>query len=215
MDFEVGSDPPFPHILFQLDEGELEKRLLDSVGHDARVAKAVALTREVHSGSIRDEGTPYIRHPLRVALILHEELGVQDLDLICAAVLHDVLEDSDHVDKDALHRAFGDRVATLVFCLTDEFQHVDLPRAERKSRYLQRVAQEDDLCLFIKLCDRLDNLRSLSLSPHLEKRRAMIQETEQYLMPVFQRRQGPFSPMEPLLRKALMDAKHLLQSTVE
>lgn len=207
MDFELGSDTPFSQILFQLDEVGLEKRLLDSVGHDARVAKAVALTREVHSGSIRDEGTPYLRHPLRVALILHEEFGVQDLDLICAAVLHDVLEDSVYVDRDALHRAFGDTVAILVFCLTDEFQSVDLPRAERKSRYLQRMAQEDDLCLFIKLCDRLDNVRSLSLSPHLEKRRSVIQETEDYLMPVFQHRQGPFSPLEPLLRKALMDAK--------
>jgi len=212
MAFEVVSDLPFPRILFQLDEVNLEKRLLDSVGYDERVAKAVALTSKVHSGSTRDEGTPYLRHPLRVALILHEEFGVQDLDLICAAVLHDVLEDSDHVDKDALHRAFGDRVATLVFCLTDEFQHVGLPRAERKSRYLQRMAKEDDLCLFIKLCDRLDNVRSLSLSPHLEKRRAMIQETEQYLMPVFQHRQGPFSPLEPLLGKALMDAKQSTSS---
>lgn len=103
------------------------------------------------------------------------------------------------------------KVATLVFCLTDEFQNVDLPRSERKARYLQRMAQEDDLCLFIRLCDRLNNLRSLSLSPHLEKRRAMIQETEQYLMPVFQHRQGPFSPLEPFLREALMDAK---QSTL-
>ena len=208
MDFEVGSDTPFPHMLFQLDEVGLEKRLLDSVGHDARIAKAVALTSEVHNGSKRDEGTPYLRHPLRVALILHEELGVQDPDLICAAVLHDVLEDSAHVDRDALHQAFGDTVAALVFCLTDEFQHVDLPRSERKARYLQRMAQEDDLCLFIKLCDRLDNVRSLSLSPHLEKRRSILQETEHYLMPVFQSRQGPFSSLEPLLRKALMDAKH-------
>jgi len=207
MDFEVGPNPQLSHILFQLDEVELEKRLLDSVGHDARVAKAVALTREVHSGSIRDEGTPYLRHPLRVALILHEELGVQDPDLICVAVLHDVLEDSAHVDREALHRAFGGIVSTLVGCLTDEFQHVGLPRSERKARYLQRMATEDDLCLFIKLCDRLDNVRSLSLSPHLEKRRSMIQETEDYLMPVFQHRQGPFSPLEPLLRKALMDAK--------
>lgn len=208
MDFEVGSDTPFPHMLFQLDEVGLEKRLLDSVGHDARIAKAVALTSGVHRGSTRDEGTPYLRHPLRVALILHEELGVQDPDLICAAVLHDVLEDSAHVDREALHQAFGDTVAALVFCLTDEFQHVDLPRSERKARYLQRMAQEDDLCLFIKLCDRLDNVRSLSLSPHLEKRRSMIQETEHYLMPVFQSRQGLFSSLEPLLRKALMDAKH-------
>ena len=207
MDVEVNSDTPFLHILFQLDEVSLEKRLLDAVSHDARVAKAVALTSEVHSGSTRDEGTPYLRHPLRVALILHEEFGVQDPDLICAAVLHDVLEDSTDVDRDALLQAFGDRVATLVFCLTDEFQNVDLPRSERKGRYLKRVAQEDDQCLFIKLCDRLDNVRSLSLSPHLEKRRSMIQETEQYLMPVFQHRQGPFSPLEPLLREALMDAK--------
>ena len=207
MDFEVGSEPSFPYILFQLDEVGLEKRLLDSVGHDARVAKAVALTSEVHKGSKRDEGTPYLRHPLRVALILHEELGVQDPDLICVAVLHDVLEDSAHVDREALRRTFGETVATLVFCLTDEFQNVVLSRSERKSRYLQRMAQEDDLCLFIKLCDRLDNVRSLSLSLHLEKRRAMIQETEHYLMPVFQHRQGPFSPLEPLLRKALMEAK--------
>lgn len=207
MDFEVGRNPQLSHILFQLDEVGLEKRLLDSVDHDARVAKAVKLTSEVHCGSTRDEGTPYLRHPLRVALILHEELGVQNLDLICAAVLHDVLEDSAQVDREALQRAFGNSVATLVFCLTDEFQHVDLPRSERKARYLQRMAKEDDLCLFIKLCDRLDNVRSLSLSPHLEKRRSMIQETEQYLMPVFQHRQEPFSPLEPLLRKALMEAK--------
>ncbi len=61
MAFASESEPPSPNFLFQLDEEGLQKRLLNSVGHDPRIAMAVALTSEVHSGSTRDEGTPYLR----------------------------------------------------------------------------------------------------------------------------------------------------------
>jgi hypothetical protein len=70
-----------------------------------KIATALRLAESVHRGQTRDEGTPYIEHPIAVARILMEEIditesGVSPLDAICAALLHDVLEDSELTAKE-------------------------------------------------------------------------------------------------------------------
>ena len=83
-------------------------------------------------------------------------------DLACAALLHDTLEeDNDRVDEAAIAAQFGPRVAGLVHCLTDGFRSSGFERSERESRYLRRIGREHDDSILVKLCDRLDNLRSL------------------------------------------------------
>jgi (p)ppGpp synthase/HD superfamily hydrolase len=189
--------------LMQLDETALETRLFSRLGPPGLVQRAAQLAAAVHRGALRDEGTPYIRHPLRVALILVEELGIVDTVLVCAALLHDVIEESEDIDYASLSETFGEEVAQLVLCLTDEFKASDVPRAASKKRYLERIARESDRCLIVKLCDRLDNLRSLKYSPRRDKTLYMQEETRQHLLPACTNRNGVFSRLEKLLRDEL------------
>ena len=187
----------------QMDERALEARLLHRLP-SARVGDAIRFSSAVHFGVFRDEGAPYIRHPLRVALILVEELGVDDEDLACAALLHDVLEEEHHpVDEAAVREQFGARVASLVVCLTDELKAAGLERGERKRRYLNRIGREHEDCILVKLCDRLDNLRSLPYAPETTKQPDMESDTRAYLLPLLDGRGGPFVTLEKLLLEAL------------
>ena len=124
--------PDLERSLMQLDETALRERLLAACGQDEKVVEAVRLASDVHVDSARDEGTPYIRHPLRVALLLAEGLKLHDPELICAALLHDVLEDSPDISADTLGAQFGRGVAALVNFMMDELKGRAMPRAERR-----------------------------------------------------------------------------------
>src|SRR5262245_16868229 len=143
----------------------------------ARVDNAYDLARASHDGQMRDEGTPYIVHPVRVATVLSDELGLYSTDLTCAALLHDVIEDSD-VTREQLEAGFGETVARIVWLLT-KLPEVSLPA------YLGAIEDAADIkAPIVKLCDRLDNLRFLMRSPKAEKNRRYIKTTEQYYLPL-------------------------------
>ena len=142
-----------------------------------RVRSAYELARDAHDGQLRDEGTPYILHPIRVATLLNEELALYSCDLTCAALLHDVIEESE-VTRDVIQARFGDMVARIVWLLT-KLPEVSLPA------YLAAIEQAADIkAPVVKLCDRLDNLRFLMRSPKAEKKRRYIKTTEQYYLPL-------------------------------
>ena len=101
--------------------------------------------RNVHSGQLRDGGEPYIVHPAQVAAILSEV--TQDEDLIAAAWLHDVIEDSETTYED-LKAVFGQRVADLVNEVTHEGDH--FPRLKTRDGIL------------LKFADRLSNLSDMN-----------------------------------------------------
>jgi GTP pyrophosphokinase len=187
------------------DDVALEQQLFAHMGDDPALSKAIGLARQVHAGALRDEGTPYVSHPMRVALILLDELGVSDRVLVCAAVLHDVIEDSPTVTYDQLLSQFGPSVAGTVRCLTDEFKRSGLPRAERRALYLARIARAEADCLIVKVCDRIDNLRSLAYTTDVEKRSRMMRETETILLPALANRPHPFPDLERLTRSVLQE----------
>src|SRR4051812_44005704 len=82
-----------------------------------RVVAAFRFAAAAHSGQVRDEGSPFIDHPVAVADILWRELGCRDVDMIVSALNHDVLEDTE-VEPAALESAFGERSFDLVQTLT-------------------------------------------------------------------------------------------------
>jgi (p)ppGpp synthase/HD superfamily hydrolase len=142
-----------------------------------QVRKAYELARAAHDGQMRDEGTPYILHPIRVATVLSDELALHSCELACAALLHDVIEDCD-VTREQVGAEFGDTVARIVWLLT-KLPEVSLPA------YLAAIEQAADIkAPLVKLCDRLDNLRFLMRSPKAEKKRRYIKTTEQYYLPL-------------------------------
>jgi len=147
------------------------------VGELGQVQLAYELARAAHAGQMRDEGTPYILHPVRVATILCDELGLYSSNLACAALLHDVIEDSD-VTREQLNLEFGDTVARIVWLLTK------LPEVSLVA-YLAAIEKAADIkAPIVKLCDRLDNLRFLMRSPKAEKKRRYIKTTQQYYLPL-------------------------------
>ena len=124
-------------------------------------AKAVAFAVECHRGQKRAEPggeVDYVVHPVRVAEHVRRLAGCEDVEILCAAVLHDTIEDSG-VRYDELAAAFGDRVASIVAELTNDSR---LPKPERHEDMIRRMATCCREARLIKLADRYDNLRSAS-----------------------------------------------------
>jgi len=167
---------------YELNFEYLLARLSDRIDADsiARVRRAYDVARTAHSDQTRDEGSPYIVHPVRVALSLVDELAVFSPRLICSALLHDVIEDSD-VTRDDVARMFDESIAEIVWLLT---KLEDVPLRD----YLARIeAAAHTGAPIVKLCDRLDNLRSVIDTPRLEKKRRYIRTTEEYYLPLASR----------------------------
>lgn len=164
---------------------ELEARL--SVHADpidvTRVMDAYEMGRAVHEHQQRNDGTPFYHHATRVAKILMDELGLFDADLLIAALLQDVLEDSKTITRSVLEFNFGSYVAYLVDTLTKNLDKarqdpdgVDLAHVEGL-----RMASED--AMVIKLASRLDNFRCLNFNvkrnPHV-----YIRNTRERYLPI-------------------------------
>lgn len=126
--------------------------------------KAVAFAAEKHSGMIRKlDSSPYILHPLEVAVIVSSLTS--DEEVLAAAVLHDVVEDTD-TDISVIEELFGSRVAALVASETENKRH-GLPRGEtwllRKEESLRVLKNAADPGVaYLWLGDKLSNMRSLS-----------------------------------------------------
>ena len=153
----------------------------------ALIRRAYEVAEAVHATQMRDEGTPYILHPLRVAMALVEELDITAPTLICSALLHDVIEDSpDYYAHGPVTRAdiagwFGEEIAEIVWLLS-KFDDVTLPA------YLAAIeAAAATGAPLVKLCDRLDNLRSLARSSKVDKIRRYIRTTEIFFLPMARR----------------------------
>jgi GTP pyrophosphokinase len=126
-----------------------------------RIRKAFDFANHAHMGVRRKAGEPYILHPLTVAMIVVKEIGL-DEDAICAALLHDVVEDADYTVED-IRFSFGDKVAELVDGLTKiegVFDKTQSKQAENFKKILLTLITDINVIL-IKLADRLHNMRTL------------------------------------------------------
>ncbi len=139
-----------------------------------RAAHAVAA--RAHSGQIRRRGAPYIEHPVDVALILRDELGVSDPAILAAALLHDAVEDSDLTLADLA--AFPPRTRELVALLTDPEPGMS---AERRREHLAEICRDADGTL-LKAADRLSNLRHMAGDPDSVARLGLARRTRTELL---------------------------------
>ena len=124
------------------------------------VLSAVEFAMQAHKGQFRNDGeTPYIIHPIRTALIVNQH--VDDVEMVIAAILHDVIEDTNFTSRDIEIR-FGSRVASLVESVTKD---TSLPKKERNKEYLKRLrSSESSDTIILKLADRLDNVLDMDSS---------------------------------------------------
>ncbi len=132
-----------------------------------RIRQAFYFARDAHSGVKRKSGEPYITHPIAVARIVVVELGL-GVKSVQAALLHDVVEDTDYTLEDLSYR-FGERVAKIVDGLTKlsgVFDNNSSEQAENFKRMLLTLS-DDVRVILIKIADRLHNMRTLgSMLPH-------------------------------------------------
>ena len=144
--------------------------------------------RELHEGQYRNSGEAYISHPIAVSEIV-AELGL-DTDSICAAMLHDTVEDcGTRVNVDEIRKKFGNDVALLVDGLT---KLVSIPFEDQEEEHIENLRKmffamsKDVRVIFIKLCDRLHNMRTLDAKPD-DKRRMTSLETMHVYAPLAHR----------------------------
>ena len=127
-----------------------------------KVLKSYKIAEEKHRGVTRQSGEPYIIHPLNVSKILLE-MEVWDIDTICAALLHDTIEDSD-LTKEDIAREINPSVANLVDGVT-KIRRMNfsskLSQNQANTRKLINGLNEDYRIILIKLADRLHNMRTL------------------------------------------------------
>ena len=131
------------------------------------IKRAYNFAREAHKGVRRRSGEPYILHPIAVARIVSREIGLGSTS-ICAALLHDVVEDTDYTVED-IENLFGHKIASIVEGLTKisggvVADHISLQT--ENFRKLLLTMSEDIRVIIIKIADRLHNMRTLdSLTP--------------------------------------------------
>ena len=110
----------------------------------------------------KDEAaSPYINHPLSLASVLAVEGGITDGATLCAALLHDTIEDTD-TTGDEIEREFGPEVRRLVEQVTDDKA---LPKADRKRAQVDHAAHISDKAKLVKLADKICNVRDVASSP--------------------------------------------------
>ena len=155
------------------------------------IQKAFDFANEAHKGVRRRSGEPYILHPIAVAKIVVSNIGLGYKSIV-AALLHDVVEDTDYTVED-LSNLFGEKVATLVDGLTKIKTVLDNEdKAERKSMQAENFKRilltlnDDVRVVLIKLADRLHNCRTIEFMPE-HKRDKILSETMFIFIPLAHR----------------------------
>ena len=128
-----------------------------------RILHALAFAAHKHRDQRRKDvhASPYINHPIALANILVNEADIHDPEVICAALLHDTIEDTQTTAAE-LEAEFGAVIRDLVLEVTDDNL---LPKAERKRLQIEHAAQASPQARLVKLADKISNLRDIAASP--------------------------------------------------
>nr|WTB12089.1 HD domain-containing protein [Streptomyces antimycoticus] len=149
----------------------------------ARLDAAVDMARSFHGDQKRPAGEPYMEHLLEALEILVSGAGVHDEDVLVAAVLHDIVEDTACTSNEVEAR-FGERVAGLVAWVTKPATGPDEHAAEVRDRYLLGLHSAPRDAVILKLADRLSNVQRLDTHPRPAKRRSYYRETCEHFLPL-------------------------------
>ena len=127
------------------------------------LVEAVAFAASKHRDQRRKDvaASPYINHPIALANVLANEGGVTNLTALCAAVLHDTVEDTDTTEQELAER-FGSDIASVVMEVTDD---KSLDKARRKELQIEHAPHMSYAARLVKLADKISNLRDILASP--------------------------------------------------
>ena len=166
---------------------ELKNAIDVNKGYDIeKIERAYALARSAHFEQKRATGEPYIIHPVAAALTV-VQLGM-DTDTVCAALLHDVVEDTP-ITLEEIRKEFGDDVATMVDGVTklSKIKFVSKEEAQAENVRKMMIAMAKDVrVIIVKLADRLHNMRTIDAKP-IDKQRRTAHETMEIYAPLAHR----------------------------
>ncbi|MGE3398600.1 MAG: hypothetical protein DA329_02655 [Candidatus Nitrosocosmicus sp.] len=173
----------FPKLLkpFEKSMNEVEK-----------ISKAFGLALRIHNNMTRkyqyDKIEPQINHSLRVALIVNEEMSVDDSDLVCSALLHDISikQEISKETKEYIKNELSEKTLDVIsfFNKYSNQEQSNKNEEQKIERQFSRVKQSDTLIKNILLAERLDELRSLKNSRRRDKITRMKEETQKYFIPL-------------------------------
>ncbi len=184
-------------MLDQLTEDEMVQKDFDALLQDYLnsnhrkkkdiIIKAFNFANAAHKGMRRRSGEPYIVHPIAVARVVVNEIGLGSTS-ICAALLHDVVEDTDYTTED-IANIFGPKIAQIVDGLTKISGGVFGEKASEQAENFRKLIltmSEDVRVILIKIADRLHNMRTLGSMPPA-KQYKIAGETEYIYAPLAHR----------------------------
>jgi (p)ppGpp synthase/HD superfamily hydrolase len=145
-----------------------------------KITRAFGIALRIHNGKFRDENIvdPFINHPLKVALLITEELRIFEADLICAALLQDTLG----CDEDLLKEFGGPIHEILQVSNMPSFKKEE--REKMLSEYFNNLSNSSLPTRYLVLADRLENVRALKNTSHKHKISRYKEETEKYIIPL-------------------------------
>jgi guanosine-3',5'-bis(diphosphate) 3'-pyrophosphohydrolase len=125
--------------------------------------QALAFSAHKHKDQRRKDvdASPYINHPISLASILCNEGHVTDIHVICGALLHDTVEDTDTTARE-LEEKFGPEIRDIVMDVTDD---KTLDKGDRKRLQIEHAAHISDQAKLVKLADKISNLRDVAENP--------------------------------------------------
>jgi guanosine-3',5'-bis(diphosphate) 3'-pyrophosphohydrolase len=174
----------------------------------ALLLKAADFSAERHAAQRRkgEQNVPYVNHPLRVARYLAEIGGIEDVNVLAAALLHDTIEDTPTTDAE-LRGEFGDGIADLVLEVTDD---KSLPKAERKRLQIVHAPSVSTKATQIKVADKLSNVQDIAEAPPADWTRERRVEYLDWTEKVVDELTDANPPMLARYREALAEARRKL-----
>ncbi len=151
--------------------------------HLATIFKALAFSARKHRDQRRKDpaASPYINHPIALAEVLSCEADIIDVEVVCSALLHDTVEDTETTPAE-LAQVFGERISRIVMEVTDDFSQ---SKAERKQLQIEHAAHISDQAKLVKLADKICNLRDVVECPppewSLQRRREYFDWAKQVI----------------------------------
>lgn len=152
------------------------------------------------------DASPYINHPLSLAKVLAVEAGINDAEIICAALLHDTIEDTDTTPEE-LEALFGKVITSIVLEVTDD---KSLDKPERKRAQIEHAAHISKEAKCVKLADKICNLRDVAHAPPANWPLSRRQEYFDWAKAVIDQLRGADAKLE-----AIFDKTYQLRPTAE
>lgn len=168
------------------------------------IFRALKFAAALHRDQKRkDNISPYINHPIDVAEMLVRVGGVSDSEVLCAALLHDTVEDVG-ATREQIEKLFGDRVASLVMECTDD---KSLPKARRKELQVENAPHKSDGAKTIKIADKISNISDIMIAPPVDWPKQRIIDYLDWSERVVNGLRGANKDLEELYDERLKEAR--------